>query len=408
MDSKTVILAYSGGLDTSCILVWLVEKGYKVIAFLADVGQNENFSAAYNKAQHLGATKVIIKDLKEEFITEFIWLAIQAGAIYEGRYLLGTSLARPCIARALIKIAKEENASYVAHGATGKGNDQIRFELAFYTLMPSIKILAPWRMAEFYNRFRGRNDLISYAKKFDIPIPVTPKDPWSMDANLMHISYESGILEDPSKTPPEGLFTMTTNPQNCPDFPEILEIHFIKGIPVKVVNIENGITKERPLDIFLYLNQIGSKHGIGRIDIVENRYIGVKSRGCYETPGGTILFETHMDLEVYAMDREVLKLKNYLTWKFSEQIYNGLWFSPECQYTRLCIKQSQDIVTGVVRLSLFKGKISILNRESKEALYNQKLSSLDMSDDFTPEDIEGFIKINALRLKEYQRVQGKQ
>ncbi|XP_023234659.1 argininosuccinate synthase-like [Centruroides sculpturatus] len=405
MANKTVILAYSGGLDTSCILAWLVERKYKVIAFMADVGQDEDFTEAYNKAKNLGATKVIIEDLKAEFITEFIWPAVQAGTIYEGRYLLGTSLARPCIARALIKLAKEENASYVAHGATGKGNDQIRFELTFYTLLPSIKILAPWRMAEFYNCFRGRQDLISYAKKHNIPISITPKAPWSMDANLMHISYESGILEDPSKTAPDGIFTMTTDPQNCPDVAEKLEIYFDNGIPIKVINMGDGTIREGPLDMFLYLNEVGSKHGIGRIDIVENRYIGVKSRGCYETPGGTILFEAHLDLEVYAMDREVLKLKNYLTSKLSEQIYNGLWFSPECQYTRMCIRQSQHTVTGVVGLSLFKGKISILNRQSQKAIYNQELSSLDMTDKFTPEDVEGFIRINALRLKEYQRVQ---
>ncbi|XP_024918496.1 argininosuccinate synthase [Cynoglossus semilaevis] len=279
MSKGTVVLAYSGGLDTSCILVWLKEQGYDVIAFLANIGQDEDFEAARAKAVKLGAKKVYIEDIRAEFVKDFIWPAVQANAVYEDRYLLGTSIARPCIARHQVEIAKKEGAQFVSHGATGKGNDQVRFELTCYALYPEVKIIAPWRIPEFYGRFRGRVDLMEYAQKHDIPVPVTPKAPWSMDANFMHISYESGILENPKNHAPADLYLMTTDPKDSPNDPDQLEIEFKNGVPVRVTNMKEAVSKDSPLEIFSLLNQIGAKHGVGRIDIVENRFIGMKSRG---------------------------------------------------------------------------------------------------------------------------------
>ncbi|KTG17491.1 hypothetical protein cypCar_00033249, partial [Cyprinus carpio] len=278
MSKGLVVLAYSGGLDTSCILLWLKEQGYDVIAFLANIGQDEDFDAAQKKAEKLGAKKVFIEDLRSEFVQEFIWPAVQANAVYEDRYLLGTSIARPCIARRQVQIARQERAQYVSHGATGKGNDQVRFELTCYALYPQVQIIAPWRIPEFYSRFRGRKDLMEYAEKHGIPVPVTPKAPWSMDANLMHISYESGILENPKNHAPSDLYQMTKNPEDSPSEPDVLEIDFAKGVPVRVTHVKEGTSKDTPLELFCYLNEIGGKHGVGRIDIVENRFIGMKSR----------------------------------------------------------------------------------------------------------------------------------
>ncbi|KAK1155519.1 argininosuccinate synthase-like [Acipenser oxyrinchus oxyrinchus] len=403
----TVVLAYSGGLDTSCILVWLKEQGYDVIAYLANIGQDEDFEAARKKAESLGAKKVFIEDLCKEFVEEFIWPSVQANAIYENRYLLGTSIARPCIARGQVEIAKREGAQYVSHGATGKGNDQIRFELTCYALYPEVKIIAPWRMPEFYTRFQGRNDLMEYAQKHGIPVPVTPKSPWSMDANLMHISYESGILENPKTHAPPGIFQMSKDPEVSPDTPDVLEIEFSKGVPVKVINVKEGKSVDSPLEMFQYLNTIGGSHGVGRIDIVENRFIGMKSRGIYETPGGTILYHAHMDIETFTMDREVRKIKQGLSVQFSEQLYNGFWYSPECEFVRCCIATSQESVEGKVQLSVFKGQVYILGRESPKSLYNEELVSMNVQGDYDPCDASGFIKINSLRLKEYHRLQSK-
>ncbi|XP_053138258.1 argininosuccinate synthase isoform X1 [Hemicordylus capensis] len=402
-----VVLAYSGGLDTSCILVWLKEQGYEVIAYLANIGQDENFEKAREKALSLGAKKVYIEDISSEFVEEFIWPAVQANAIYEDRYLLGTSLARPCIARKQIEIAKKEGAQYVSHGATGKGNDQIRFELTYYALCPQIKILAPWRMPEFYSRFRGRSDLMGYAKSHGIPIPVTPTNPWSMDENLMHISYEAGILENPKNQAPPGLYTKTVDPAAAPDTPDILEIVFKKGVPIEVTNAKEAAVRQSPLQLFIYLNEIAGKHGVGRIDIVENRFIGMKSRGIYETPAGTILHHAHLDIEAFTMDREVRKVKQGLAMKFAELVYNGFWYSPECEYIRHCIAQSQDLVEGKVQVSVFKGNVYILGRESSQSLYNKELVSMDVQGDYEPSDATGFININSLRLKEYHRLQSK-
>nr|XP_023666812.1 argininosuccinate synthase [Paramormyrops kingsleyae] len=405
MSKGTVVLAYSGGLDTSCILVWLKEQGYDVIAYLANIGQQEDFEAARQKAEALGAKKVFIEDLREEFVTAFIWMSVQANAIYEDRYLLGTSIARPCIAQRQVQIAKQEGAQFVSHGATGKGNDQIRFELTYYAIYPTVQIIAPWRIPEFYNRFKGRKDLMEYAQKNGIPVPVTPKAPWSMDANLMHISYESGILENPKNHAPSDLFMMTKNPQDSPNTPDMLEIEFSKGVPVKVTHLTEGKSVDTALQIFTYLNEIGGRHGVGRIDIVENRFIGMKSRGIYETPGGTILFHAHLDIETFTMDREVRKIKQGLGVKLSELLYNGFWYSPECEFVRHCITKSQENVEGKVQLSVFKGQVYILGRESPKSLYNEELVSMDIQGNYDPCDASGFIKINAVRLKEYNRLQ---
>eukprot|EP00058_Branchiostoma_floridae_P023822 XP_002609312.1 hypothetical protein BRAFLDRAFT_124725 [Branchiostoma floridae] len=375
-EDKKVVLAYSGGLDTSCILVWLIEQGFDVIAYMADVGQEEDFAEAKEKALKLGAKKVYIEDLKKQFVDEYIWPAVQANAIYEDRYLMGTAVARPCIARRQVEVAKKEGAQYVSHGATGKGNDQIRFELTCYALYPGVKIYAPWKIPAFFERFKGRLDLFEYAKKHDIPLPVTPKSPWSMDANLMHISYESGVLEDPKAHAPKSLYQMTTDPVEAPNTPEKLEIEWKNGVPIKVTNLDDGTVKADSLELFLYLNQVGGKHGVGRIDIVENRYIGMKSRGIYETPAGTILYHAHQDIELFTMDKEVRRMKRDLGIKFSEQVYNGMWYSPECEFTRHCIAKSQEGVEGKVQLSVYKGNVYILGRESPRSLYNQELVSI--------------------------------
>ncbi|KAJ7307985.1 hypothetical protein JRQ81_008484 [Phrynocephalus forsythii] len=388
-----VVLAYSGGLDTSCVLVWLKEQGYEVVAFMANIGQEEDFETARRKALSLGAKKVYVEDVRKEFVEEFIWPAVQANAVYEDRYLLGTSLARPCIARKQIEIAQKEGAQYVSHGATGKGNDQVRFELAYYALHPRIKIIAPWRMPEFYTRFRGRSDLMEYAKIHGIPVPVTLSNPWSMDENIMHISYEAGILENPKNQAPSGLYTKTTDPAKSPDTPDILEIEFKKGKRIKKTPPANEVTivfASPPPFIF------SGKHGVGRIDIVENRFIGMKSRGIYETPAGTILHQAHLDIEAFTMDREVRKIKQGLAAKFAELVYNGFWFSPECKYILHCVGQSQALVEGKVQVSVLKGQVYILSRESNQSLYNEELVSMDVQGDYEPTDATGFININAL------------
>ncbi|XP_001603273.3 argininosuccinate synthase [Nasonia vitripennis] len=402
-ERKKVILAYSGGLDTSCILLWLIEKGYDVIAYVANIGQDEDFEAAREKALSIGAKKVIIEDLREAFVTSYVWPAVRSGLLYEGRYLLGTSLARPCISEGLIRAARSENAMTISHGATGKGNDQVRFELSCYTLLPAVQILAPWREPEFFNRFQGRPDLLEYAKKNKIPVSATPKEPWSTDANLLHISYESGVLENPANQAPSDLCKMTNNPQDAPDEPLDVEIYFGKGYPTFVENLHTHQVYKSPLAIIEFLNNVGGEHGIGRIDIVENRFIGLKSRGIYESPGAKIVHEAHQDLEVYLLDKEVLRLKSYLADKMSDYVYNGLWFSPECDFARESIALTQKYVTGSVIVRLYKGSVSIVARKSDVSLYNEGLVSMDSKGDFQPEDAGGFIRIQALRLKEYQR-----
>ncbi|MFH1521012.1 MAG: argininosuccinate synthase [Candidatus Micrarchaeota archaeon] len=401
---EKVVLAYSGGLDTSCILKWLVEKGYEVIAYIGDVGQQEDFEAVKEKALQIGASKVYVEDLKELFVTDFIFPAIKANAIYESRYLLGTSLARPVIAQKQIEIAKEEGAQYVSHGATGKGNDQVRFELTYYALNPKIIVLAPWKDQEFLAKFKGRPDLINYAKEKGIPIKATHEKPYSTDANLMHISYESGMLEDPMTAPNPAMFEWTKSPQDAPEKETTLEIHFKNGIPIKVVNKDNHTVKSNPLDILVYLNEVGAENGVGRIDIVENRFVGIKSRGVYETPGVTILRAAHLDIESIAMDREVMRLRDMLEPKFSEFVYNGFWFSPEMDFLNAAINKSQELIDGVVHLSLYKGNITILGRESPSSLYDKNLSSMDIEGGFNQMDSAGFIKINAIRLMAHNAI----
>jgi len=402
-----VILAYSGGLDTSVILKWLSEKGFEVICFCADVGQqHEDFEAIKVKAANTGATKCIVTDLRKEFVENYIFEALKCNAIYEGRYLLGTSVARPCIAKEMVRIAKEEGALYVAHGATGKGNDQVRFEMCAQALDAKIKTIAPWRDAEFIESFKGRSDLLAYCTKHGIPVDAKPKSNYSIDENLFHTSYESGVLEDAACTYEESMFKMTVSPKAAPEESTDIEIEFVKGVPVKLTNKTDGTVKTDPLELFMYANEIGGANAIGRIDIVENRFVGIKSRGVYETPGGTLLREAHMDLEGICMDREVKRITEGLANEFARLCYNGFWFAPEMDLIRNSITYSQKDVTGVVSLELYKGNIIVRGRTSPNALYNPDLASMDIEGgggdfDYNPADAAGFIRINAVRLKTY-------
>ncbi len=401
---EKVVLAYSGGLDTSVILSWLVEKGFEVIAFVANVGQDEDFDEIEKKALKTGASKVYVEDLRREFVTDFIFPAMMGNAIYEGRYLLGTALARPLIARRQVEIAEKEGAEYVAHGATAKGNDQVRFEMAYAALNPFLKIISPWKDAEFLSRFKGRSDLIAYAKEKGIPVKATVEKPFSEDENLMHISHEAGVLEDPMYRPDESVFSMTVSPKDAPDEETLLEIHFKDGKPIKVVNLNDGTIEEDPLELFEYLNEIGKKNGVGRVDMVENRFIGIKSRGVYETPGATILWEAHRDIEGIAMDKEVMHLRDMLIPKFSELIYNGFWFSPEMDFLMSAFKKSQEAIDGRVIVSVYKGNVTAVGRESPTSLYDRDLSSMDVEGGFNAFDSKGFINIHSLRLKAHYLV----
>ena len=403
-NKNKIILAYSGGLDTSVILKWLVNLDYEVVCFIGDIGQSDDFVNAKIKAEELGASKVIIEDLKNSFIIDYVYPALQGNAIYEGRYLLGTALARPVLAKAQIEIAHNENASIVSHGSTAKGNDQVRFELAYHALDPNIKVFSPWRDEEFSNQFKGRNDLLNYAEKWKIPITASKGKPYSEDENLIHISHEAGILEDPSKRPDPSVFSLTEDISNTPDEETKLEIKFKDGIPISVTNLVDNSSYDNPLDIINYLNLVGRKNGIGRVDMVENRFIGIKSRGVYETPGATILFEAHRDLEGIAMDKEVMHIRDLLIPKFSELIYNGFWFSPEMDFLLTAIRKSQEAVDGVVRVALLKGNIIMIGRESPTSLYDQDLSSMDIEGGFEAKDSEGFININSIRLMAHKIV----
>uniref|UniRef100_A0A7S1BUV7 Argininosuccinate synthase n=2 Tax=Corethron hystrix TaxID=216773 RepID=A0A7S1BUV7_9STRA len=409
MSSKPkVVLAYSGGLDTSVILKWLSEKGFDVICFCANVGQHdEDFSAVEAKALHCGAIKCVISDLRKEFVTDYVFESIKCNALYEGRYLLGTSIARPVIAKEQIRIATEEGALYVAHGATGKGNDQVRFEMCAQALSPKISTIAPWRDPEFIESFKGRKDLLAYCEKHGIPVDAKPKANYSIDENLYHTSYESGMLEDEKVRPDESMFKMTTSPKKAPDTPEVVRIEFKAGVPVKISNLTDGETiKTDPLDIFLYCNAIAGKHGVGRIDIVENRFVGIKSRGIYETPGGTLLREGHLDLEGVCVDREVKRICETLSLEFSRLCYNGFWFAPEMDLIRHSINYSQRDVEGYVDIELYKGNVIVVGRHSDRSLYNADLASMDIEGggeafDYNPADSQGFIRINSVRLKTY-------
>lgn len=396
---EKVVLAYSGGLDTSVILKWLIDKGFDVIAYIADVGQEDDFEAAKKKAKALGAANVYIDDLKNEFVTEFIFPAIKANAVYEGKYLLGTSLARPIIAKGQVEVARKEKTAIVAHGATGKGNDQVRFELTYHVLMPEVKIISPWKNEEFLQQFQGRTDMIHYAQEKGIPIPVTADKPYSSDDNLMHISYEAGVLEDPRFKPNKEMFLKTKDPLNAQDQAEDLVIEFKRGIPVKVENLSDGTIEKDPLQLFQYLNKLAGNHGIGRVDMVENRFVGMKSRGVYETPGGTILLQAHLDIEGLTMDREVKLLRDSLIPKYAQLIYFGFWYSPEMEVLTALMEKAQEYVSGKVYLTLYKGNVIIQGRESEESLYDEKIASMDVHGGYDQKDATGFIKLNALRLK---------
>lgn len=401
---KKVILAYSGGLDTSVILKWLLEKGFEVVCFLADVGQKEEMELLKHKALKLGASRVYIEDLRQEFVEHYIFKALKANAIYEGRYLLGTSLARPLIAKKQIEIAYRENCTTVAHGATGKGNDQVRFEIAYLTLMPEVSIISPWKDPQFFNRFQGRTDMIEYARQQGIPITSTLQKPYSMDANLMHVSYEGGMLENLLHEAPKSMFQHTSSLKEAPEEEGQLMIEFAKGIPVSVTDLKTGlVVKDSAVQLFSYLNAQGSKHGVGRIDIVENRFVGMKSRGAYETPGGTILWKAHHDLEALVLDREVFHLKEMWMPKIAQLIYNGFWFSPEMDFLMAAIEASQKHVEGRIYLKLYKGNVIIAKRESVKSLYNQEIASMDQLGNYDQSDAKGFIKLNALRLKNYKK-----
>ena len=399
-----VVLAYSGGLDTSVILKWLILQGYEVIAYIADVGQQDDLEAARQKALDTGASAVFVEDLKEEFVTDFIFPAFKANALYEGRYLLGTALARPLIARRQIEIARQEEAPCVAHGATGKGNDQVRFELTYYALNPQIKVISPWKMPEFLEQFQGRSDLLEFAGEHGIEVTATKEKSFSEDDNLLHISHEAGILEDPRYEAGEEVYSRTTAPEAAPDVPGRIAITFKDGIPVMVENLDDGTKKISPLELFQYLNELGGLHGIGRLDMVENRFVGIKSRGIYETPGGEILHAAHLDIEGIAMDREVMRLRNMLTAKLSELIYYGFWFSPEMEFLMAAIDKSQEVIDGTVYLKLYKGNAMAVGRESSSSLYDQDLSSMDIEGGFNQQDSEGFIRINAIRLMAHNAI----
>lgn len=394
---ERVVLAYSGGLDTSVILKWLIERGYDVIAYAADLGQGKELADVRTKALKTGAIKVYIEDLRREFVEDYVWWLVKWNAYYEGQYMLGTSVARPLIAKRQIEIARKEKAAYVAHGATGKGNDQVRFELTYYALQPDIKVIAPWRHPEW--TLNSRTKMIAYAKQHGIPVPATKAKPYSSDRNALHISYEGGILEDPWREPPADMFQLTVDPSKAPNKPQYVEIGFESGVPISI----NG----RRLDPFTLLetvNKLGGKHGIGRVDIVENRFVGMKSRGVYETPGGTILYAAHRAVESLTMDRETMFLRDSLMPKFAQLVYNGFWFSPEMETLKAFINEAQKNVTGTARLKLYKGSCTVVGRKSPCSLYDPHVATFEEDSVYNQADATGFIRLNALRLRTRARL----
>jgi argininosuccinate synthase len=389
---KKVVLAYSGGLDTSIIVRWLIET-YKceVICFAADLGQKEELTGLKEKAINTGASKIYIEDLREEFARDFVFPALRANAIYEGVYLLGTSLARPLIAKRQIEIAQKEGAEAVSHGATGKGNDQVRFELTYYALDPRIKIIAAWKDDNWH--FDSRESMFDYAEKYKIPVPLTRAKPYSSDRNLLHISHEGGILEDPWAEPPEDIFVLTKSPEAAPDKPTYVEIDFQKGNPVAI----NG-KKMSPAQLMECMNDIAGENGIGRVDMVENRFVGMKSRGVYETPGGTVLWAAHRAVESITMDREVMLMRDALIPKYSQLAYNGFWYSPEMKALQTYIDATQESVTGTARMKLYKGNSIVVGRKSPNSLYSEDFATFEKDKVYNQKDASGFIKLNALRL----------
>lgn len=386
-----VVLAYSGGLDTSVIIQWLLDEYQaEVIAFAADLGQEEELSGLDQKAKNSGASKVYIDDLRAEFARDFVFPMIRAGAIYESGYLLGTSIARPLIAKRMIDIVRENDAHAISHGATGKGNDQVRFEITAYALEPNIQVIAPWREWAF----QSRTDLINYAQQHNIPVPVTAAKPYSMDRNLLHISFEGGVLEDPWAAPPKDMFKLSVDPEDAPDTPEEVIIEFERGDAVAV----NGERMD-PLEVMLALNKLGGKHGVGRIDLVENRFVGMKSRGVYETPGGTILYRAREAVEQLTMDREVMHLRNGLVPDYAKLVYNGFWFAPEREMLQAAVDQAAQTVNGSARLKLYKGNCTVVGRRAEKSLYDPDIATFEASDAYDQKDAAGFIKLNALRLR---------
>jgi argininosuccinate synthase len=388
---RKIVLAYSGGLDTSVMLRWIKERyDCEVICYCADIGQGEELDGLDEKARATGASKLYVEDLRQEFVRDFVWTAVKANAVYEGAYLMGTALARPLIARRQIEIARREAADAVAHGATGKGNDQVRFELTYYALEPEIKVIAPWREWEF----KGRSDLIAYAEQHHIPVTATRSKPYSTDRNLMHVSYEGGILEDPWAEAPADIFQMTKAPEEARAQPEYVEIGFERGEAVEI----DGERMDA-LALLEHLNRMGGEHGIGRVDLVENRYVGMKSRGVYETPGVTILHAAHRALESITLDREVMRLRDSFGVRFAESIYYGSWFAPEFELMRRVIDETQKEVTGDVRLKLYRGSVTVAGRRSPHSLYHERVATFESDDQYNQRDAEGFIKLNALRLR---------
>ena len=387
-----VVLAYSGGLDTSVILKWLIEeRGYEVVCYTADVGQGEEVEEAVAKAYDTGAVEAVAEDLREEFTADYVWPAIRANAVYENYYLLGTSLARPVIAKGLVRAAEAFGAEAVSHGATGKGNDQVRFELSAYALKPDIRVVAPWREWTM----AGRADLVAYADKHDIPIPVTPEKPYSTDANLLHISYEGGVLEDPWTAPPKGIFQMTVDPEEAPDRPQEVTVSFERGSPVAVDG--EAMT---PAELLARCNRIAGAHGVGRVDMVENRYVGMKNRGVYETPGGTLLHHAHRAVESITLDREAAHLRDQLMPRYAEMVYNGYWFSPEREALQNFMDDIQKDVTGEARMQLYKGNAAVVGRRSRtRSLYDQATVSFEAGGSYNQADASGFIRLNSLRLR---------
>ena len=404
MSKEKVVLAYSGGLDTSVIVHWLASQGYDVIALCLDLGQKvENLDEIRQKGLKAGAVDVLIEDVRKEFVEDYVFRAIEWNAVYEGTYLLGTSLARPLISKKQIEAAERFGASTVSHGATGKGNDQVRFELGYYALNPDIKIIAPWKVPEFYQRYPGRAQLIEYAQQNGIPVKATAEQPWSTDENLMHISFESGMLEDPWQEPKEEMFELSQSPKNAPDQEQILTIDFEEGLPVRLDGQEFP-----PVDLLTELNEIGGRHGIGRVDLVESRFVGMKSRGVYETPGGTILNIAHRAMESLTLDRGVIHLKDSLMPRFSQLVYNGFWFSPEMEILLEMGRSTQKRVSGTVRLKLYRGNCMVTGRKSDNSLYDEDIATMEADEgNYDPRDSNGFIRLNALPLRIHRRLTSK-
>ena len=390
-----VVLAYSGGLDTSVILKWIKETYQaEVICFAADVGQEEELTGLKAKAKKSGALKCYVDDLREEFARDFVFPMIRAGGVYESGYLLGTSIARPLIAKRMVEIAVAEGADAIAHGATGKGNDQVRFEVTAYALRPNIKVIAPWREERYRKQFNGRADMLAYCEKFGIPVEASAKKPYSMDRNLLHISFEGGILEDAWNEPTEDMFKLSVSPENAPNKAEYVEVEFKAGNAVAV----NG-KKLNPMGVMQVLNKLGGKHGVGRIDLVENRFVGMKSRGVYETPGGTILHRAREAVEQLTMDREVLHLRNSLIPQYAKLVYNGFWYAPEREMLQTAMDEAASCVTGTARIKLYKGTASVAGRKAPKSLYDPHMASFEGAGGYDQGDATGFIKLNALRLR---------